>query len=247
MRVIGAEGAAVANADLIGLRIDDEEVRRQAGGDGVVAERQVVVEVACRVGVADRGGAGRHGRGTDEVRIRIGVHEAGRQRRIGPRLRAAGVCAGIVSVAPAIQIGEINRQRVGARARPEVREGSAAAAARLIVGAQVGHGQLEFVEEAVLDDVAFVVVERRPLIDAARADVAHLERHVLGDRALQADGPRSRRRHLDVGMERVDVVGAIRADRNREGRCVPGMAPGRGDPSRAAARASSRPGRPGRC
>ena len=65
-RVIDAERAAVSDADLVGMRIDDEEVGRQAGGDRVVAERQVVIEVASRIGVGvGRAGSSRCSRNWD--------------------------------------------------------------------------------------------------------------------------------------------------------------------------------------
>ena len=40
------------DVDVVGVRVDDEEVRRQAGGERVVAERQVVVEIAVGVEVS---------------------------------------------------------------------------------------------------------------------------------------------------------------------------------------------------
>src|SRR5207248_234721 len=63
-----------------------------------------------------------------------------------------------------------------------------------------------------------VVVDGRPLVIAAVADVADLDGHVLGDRTGEAGRPVPDAADLDVGRERIDAVRSVRTDGDRVGR-----------------------------
>ena len=172
------------------VRIDDEEVRRESGGRGVGAERRVADEPVLSIAAV---------RGAPVVRVRaqVGEVEAGERERLripareeSEQLRVRPVGADVPRriagrrVARAVQIREEDRQRRRAR-RAGVRERRAAP--RRDVGLQVGLRAPELADEPVVDDVELVVVDGRPAVVRARADIAHFHRRVFVQRALDPE------------------------------------------------------------
>src|SRR4029453_13927512 len=137
---------------------------------------------------------------------------------VGPGVGAAGVRVRVAGIPAAVQIREVDRQRGRAGAGSEKGERSGAAAAGEVVGRQVVYRGDELVLKTLFNPVALVVIEFRPLILPARADVPDFDGRVPGDRTLQPDRPRVRGRDLHVRMERLDGVRPVRRDWNRIGR-----------------------------
>ena len=214
-RVVLAERAAVGDVGVVDVGVDDEEVRRVARGQCLIAARQVAVEI------------GRRG-----VRVRVRRRQAAGDRRVRPCRRGVGIGGGVASVGPAVEIRQVDGQRARAGAGAEVGERSGAAGgARRVVGREVGHRQVELVHESVGDEILSavtragvavgapaVVVDRRPFVVAAVADVSDLDRGVSRHRSREANRPRPHPPDLDVRREGIDVVRAVDADGDRVGR-----------------------------
>ena len=181
-RVLDDPGAAEQ------VRVDDDQIGRQPGADRARAR--------CRV--ADH-------RVDRAVRIRVELRERVDERRAAEvRRRVERRIAGAVA-RHAIEVGQEDRQRRGAGAGPEV--GERAAAAGGDIGLQVGHGELELVEKAALEDVQLVVIVGPPVVLRAGADVARFDRHRAAERAGDAGLPGVGARHPQVRAEDRDVAG----------------------------------------
>ncbi len=79
------------------------------------------------------------------------------------------------------------------------------AASRRNIGRQICLRQLEFIEEAIFDNVDFVQIELLPQFDAAIADITGFNDRVLVDFALHAETPR-----LDIAKLKIRIEGVRR-------------------------------------